>query len=202
MSDTKLIKILNVVRRDRKPTGPFFAAYCHLFPTFTAQSPLVLGAGAYIAVFRYVVRCHHRRGRAVRMARWILRYGTSCRGYVRGKKPASIPAVEAFVATNTRKCCDLSAHGERSAWLAAKKRSKEIPPVGSAGWTNFSPACCFKPWPQRGQETLAKTLGHVVPAGSVHGKWTVPCKQASILRPLLHINRNAGMDHASAICKK
>ncbi len=37
------IRILNVVRQDCKPTGPFFAAFCHSFLTFRAHFPLVLG---------------------------------------------------------------------------------------------------------------------------------------------------------------
>jgi hypothetical protein len=48
--------------------------------------------------------------------------------WIRSREKALLnPAVGAFVATNTRKCCDLSAHGERSAWLAAKETLKRNP---------------------------------------------------------------------------
>jgi hypothetical protein len=76
-------------RRKKTLTGPFFGAYCHSFLNFPAHFPHVPGGlAACVAVFGYVLWCNHRRGRGVRMARWILRYGTRCRGgYLRGKKP-------------------------------------------------------------------------------------------------------------------
>ncbi len=94
-----------------------------------------------------------------RMARWILWYGTNCRGYLRGKKPPRDPTLgkgRGGVATNTRRCCDLSAHGEHSAWLAAKKRSKEIPLVGSAGW----------PYRNSGSSTNCSSRGRCVSDGT------------------------------------
>lgn len=36
------------------------------------------------------------------------------------------PGVVDIIATNTRKCCDLGAHGERSAWLAADAGEAEV----------------------------------------------------------------------------
>jgi hypothetical protein len=44
-----------------------------------------------------------------------------------GKSSFAPPSEGVFVAINTRKCCDLGAHGERSAWLAAKKTLKRNP---------------------------------------------------------------------------
>ena len=37
------------------------------------------------------------------------------------------PSVATFVAANTRERCDLGAHDERSAWLAAQKTLKRNP---------------------------------------------------------------------------
>jgi hypothetical protein len=41
----RLIGILNVVRQDHKPTGPFFAAFCHFLCPFLLVSHVFWGFG-------------------------------------------------------------------------------------------------------------------------------------------------------------
>ncbi len=61
------------------------------------------------------------------MARWVLWHETSCRGYFQGPPLNHLRGGVSCDehAKNTRSCCDLAAHGERSAWLAAKKNGQK-----------------------------------------------------------------------------
>jgi hypothetical protein len=117
---------------------PYWPFSCRLLPfisdfscSFSACSG---GLAACIPVLRYVLWCNHRRGRGVGMARWILRYGTSRRGYFRGESPLEPPPWGRLLRRTRENAVILARTVSAPLGWRRKKSPKEIPPVGSAGW--------------------------------------------------------------------